>query len=234
MHQIRNLAIATLLIAALGVGLLVAPPQQQASANAVQAGKQKTINNLKQIALALHGYHDANQTLPPAAICDKNGKKLLSWRVAILPFLDQEALYKEFKLDEAWDSEANKKASATVVKTYVDPRVTDAGSKTNYRVFVGKDAAFGWEKGKRLTDFTDGSSNSIMVIAAGDPVEWAKPDDFEFDADKKLPDLTKPFADVIVVLADGSIKNIKSDREGFDKLLKLLIQINDGEVTPDF
>src|SRR5438045_1511259 len=65
-------------------------------------------NNLKQIALAFHSFHDTYGGMPAAAICDKAGKPLLSWRVAILPWIEEGALYKQFKLDEPWDSKHNK------------------------------------------------------------------------------------------------------------------------------
>src|SRR5262245_56693586 len=66
-------------------------------------------NNLKQIGVAMHTYHDKHRSFPAAAIYGKDGKALLSWRVALLPYLGLEALYKEFKLDEPWDSAHNKR-----------------------------------------------------------------------------------------------------------------------------
>ena len=76
------------------------------------------MNNLKQIGIALHSYADVYGHFPPAAICDKKGKKLLSWRVAILPFIGQEALYRKFKLDEPWDSPRNKPLLDEIPNTY--------------------------------------------------------------------------------------------------------------------
>ena len=73
------------------------------------AARTQSINNLKQIALAMHGYHDVNRKLPSAAICDAAGKPLLSWRIAILPFIDEQQLYRQFKLDKPWDSDHNRK-----------------------------------------------------------------------------------------------------------------------------
>src|SRR5436305_5428399 len=68
-------------------------------------GRTQSTNNLKQIALAMHNYHSNNGRFPPAYRAGKGGKALLSWRVLILPYVEQEALYKEFRLDEPWDSE---------------------------------------------------------------------------------------------------------------------------------
>src|SRR5882672_4340583 len=79
-------------------------------------GDAKTLatasNDLKQLALAMHNYHSAYGQLPPAAVRDKNGKLLLSWRVLILPYIEQDNLFKEFKLEEPWDSDHNKKLIA--------------------------------------------------------------------------------------------------------------------------
>jgi hypothetical protein len=75
-----------------------------------QAGRAQSVNNLKQIGLALHNYHDVYKSFPPAAIYSKDGKPLLSWRVAMLPYLhtSQGNLLKKFRLDEPWDSEHNR------------------------------------------------------------------------------------------------------------------------------
>src|SRR4051812_32634281 len=77
----------------------------------------EAVNNIKQIALAWHNYEAANGHLPSNQV-DKKGKALLSWRVQILPSLEEDALYKQFKLDEPWDSENNKKLIDQMPKLY--------------------------------------------------------------------------------------------------------------------
>ncbi len=213
----------------------VALPAVQKARNA--AARMQSMNNLKQIGIAMHNYHDANGTLPPAAICDKKGKKLLSWRVAILPYIEQDNVYRQMKLDEPWDSEHNKKFSDLAIKVYSDPRA-DTGGKlnlTHYKLFVGGGSPFDWLQSKSLARIADGTSNTAMVVAAGDPVPWAKPDDFEFDPKKPLPDLSKPFGELLVAMCDGSVRLIRPEAvKDFDKLMKLLIQADDGMVIPDF
>ncbi len=90
------------------------------------------MNNLKQIGLAMHNYESTFGTFPPAYIADKaTGKPLLSWRVAILPFLEQDALYKQFHLDEPWDSAHNKTLIARMPPVYRSPgRRRQAGNDT--------------------------------------------------------------------------------------------------------
>jgi hypothetical protein len=214
-----------------GVGL----PAVQKARNA--AARVQSMNNLKQIGLAMHNYHDAHGSFPPAAICDKKGKPLLSWRVAILPYIEQDNLYKQFKLDEPWDSEHNKKFSDVAIKTYIDPRADygDKFNRTHYKVFTGNGAIFDTLMSKKLTQITDGSSNTLMVVAAGDPVPWAKPDDFAFDPKKAVPDVTKPFGELLMLLGDGSVRMTRPEQvKDFDNLMKLLIQADDGTVVPEF
>lgn len=219
-------------VAIVGAGLALPAVQKVRSA----AARVQSMNNLKQIALAMHNSHDVDGKLPAAAICDKVGKPLLSWRVAILPYIEQGQLYQQFKLDEPWDSEHNKKLIPLIPKTYVDPRAPEAKlGETYYKVFVGKEAGFNWDKGLKFTEFTDGTSNTVMAAAAGDPVIWTKPSDFEFDPEKKVPDVTKPFDVLLVAMFDGSVRAIQPKNiKDFEKVLKMLIQRNDGQVIPDF
>ncbi len=193
------------------------------------AARAKASNNLKQIALAMHNFESAYQVFPPAAIVDKKGKKLLSWRVQILPYIEQDNLYKQFKLDEPWDSDHNKKLIPLMPPVYADPRAEAKPGQTYYKVFVGKDAGFDWVQGRKIFDFTDGTSNTMLIAAGGTPVVWTQPDDFEFDAEKKLPDLTGPFEELLVAFCDGSVRVL---RKGLpEATLKALITRAGGEVV---
>ena len=173
------------------------------------AGRAQSTNNLKQIGIALHNYAEVHGALPPAAVCDKTGKPVLSWRVLILPYLEQNNLYKEFKLDEPWDSEHNKKLIVKIPKTYILPdSPTAKANETHYRVFVGNGAAFDYLKGPKFAEFTDGTSNTILVATAKDAVPWTKPDELAFEPDKDMATLLGFFAgDVCMVgFADGSVR----------------------------
>jgi hypothetical protein len=158
---------------------------------------RRSANNLKQIGRACHEYSDShNGTMPPAAVCDKNGKPILSWRVVILPYIGEEKLYKEFKLDEPWDSDHNKKLLAKMPKVYAIPGKTKPGeTDTYYRVFVGDGAGFDWLTPKRFPfDFPDGTSNTILCVTANEAVPWTKPDELLFDPAK---DNGKLFGNVV-------------------------------------
>lgn len=196
------------------------------------ASRTKSANNLKQIALALHNYESANGMLPPAAIVDKKGKALLSWRVAILPYIEQDALYRQFKLDEPWDSEHNLKIAQTNVPAFMVPNQKyDKPGYTHYRVFVGNGAFFDPIRGTRFADITDGTSNTWMVVEAGESVPWAKPDDLEFDPKKPLPKMGNFFRGGFhVAFGDGSVRFFSK----MPKFAKEMITRNGGEViNPD-
>src|SRR5207249_2954876 len=123
------------------------------------AGRRQGQNNLKQIGLAMHSYHDTYKHLPMHAIYSKDGKTpLLSWRVAILPYIEQNNLYMQFKLDEPWDSAHNKKLLEMMPKTYQMPNVEGGQpSTTRYLAFTGKGTVFEGTKGIRIQDITDGT-----------------------------------------------------------------------------
>ncbi len=197
------------------------------------AARLKSSNNLKQIGLAFHNYHDVYSGLPAAAICDKNGKPILSWRVAILPFIEQDNLYKQFKLDEPWDSEHNIKLIQRIPPVYVHPkaRSTDKYPSTHYQVFVGHNAAFEWKRRLTFAAFSDGLSNTIWLAEAEKAVPWTKPEDINYDG-KTMPKLGKFWPGGFQVgFADGSVRFITNRVPA--STWNLLIQRNDGMVIPD-
>ena len=174
------------------------------------------INNLKQLTLAMHNYLDVKGAFPASAgVVDKAGKPLLSWRVAILPYLEQDHLFKQFKLDEPWDSPANKLVLANnpMPAVFAVPGVTKPGEKvTLIQGFVGNGAFFDATRPKRIVDITDGTSNTVMMTLSRDAVEWTKPADIPFDpkADpRKLVLATQgrpPASMAAAAFCDGSVR----------------------------
>src|SRR5258708_2726900 len=118
----RILIMSCLAACALVAELKADPPKDPADAARYAKDRQISAKNLKQIGFAFHYYSEKYGRFLPRDIADKKGKPLLSWRVSILPFLDEEKLYKEFKLDEPWDSENNKKLIDNMPKVYRAPR----------------------------------------------------------------------------------------------------------------
>jgi hypothetical protein len=177
-------------------GLPVAAAWRAASAKLIEdANAVQSLNNLKQIGIAMHVYNEKYGRFPPAAVCDKKGKPQLSWRVLILPHIEQEELFKQFKLDEPWDSDTNKKLLAKMPSTYALPGKTKpGGTDTFYRVFVGNGAGFEWIQGMQVGDITDGLANTLMVATAAESVPWTKPDELAFDPEKDMTKLIGPAA----------------------------------------
>jgi len=213
-------------LAAIGAGMLF-PAVQKVR---MKAAEMSSINNLKQIALACLNYESAYGHYPHD-IVDKAGKPLLSWRVAILPFIEQSNLYNQFKLDEPWDSANNKQWSAVAIKTYMSPNadpMTPPGM-THYKGFAGPGTMFEPGKQIRVADITDGTSNTILVVEAGAPIPWAKPGDIPFDPKKPAPKLALPGVDGLVnaALCDGSVRTLNMKKLSETTLKNAIIR-NDG------
>jgi RNA polymerase sigma factor (sigma-70 family) len=183
-------------------------------------------NCLKQIMLAMHNYH-GNLGSFPNDIEDRQGKPLLSWRVAILPYIQQDALYKQFRLDEPWDSVHNKKLLARMPQIYRGGLDDDSSSKTQFQVFAGKGTPF--ERGKKIkiADITDGTSNTLGVVESGPPVEWTKPDDLTYDPEAPLPRMELPYKKAFLASTmDGAVHLLRGDLK--ERMLRNLIERNDG------
>ena len=138
------------------------------------------MNNMRQIGIALHNYHDVYNGLPPLYTVDASGKPLHSWRVLILPFLEQTALYEAIRLDEPWDSEHNKQFHNRIIPQYVCPRNVSAGDKNcHYSVIAG--SGFIPAKNERertglgIGNITDGMSNTLAVVEVKEAFCWMDP-----------------------------------------------------------
>ena len=144
------------------------PPNRPGASAASASARQKAINNLKQIMLALHNYYDTNGHFPPPVLTGPDGKTPYSWRVAILPYLEQTELYKRYKFDEPWDSDNNKRLLEQMPPVLRDPTADRHSTDTSYFALVGAETCFG-EKGGTGTTFAeikDGTANTIMVVEA--------------------------------------------------------------------
>jgi hypothetical protein len=204
------------------------------------AGRAQDANNLKQLALAMHMYESNTGRFPAAATVGAaartGGRPLLSWRVALLPYLEHGALYQEFHHDEPWDSPHNKTLLSKMPRVYASPRGTEPPGKTHYQVFVpaaGVTARtmFGRTVGSPLAGVVDGTTNTIMIAEAADPVEWTRPQDLEFDPAGPLPRLGLPgAAGFNAALGDGSVRFFAHTIR--PQVLKLWVQADDGQVLP--
>lgn len=141
-------------------------------------------NNQKQIVMALHNYYSKYHKFPPAYVTDKNGKPLYSWRVLILPFIEETRLYNQFHLDESWDSPHNKKLSETEIGVFhcQGHRGPEKG-RSNHVLVTGPGTI--WEDEEKPLSckaFWKKSQPLLMLVEIGEPgVHWAEPKDLKID-----------------------------------------------------
>ena len=165
---------------------------------------------LAQIGNALHNYHDANGSFPPAYIPDESGAPMHSWRVLILPHIGRQSLYENYQFDEPWNGPNNRTLLSNVPLIYQCPshgQKVDGEFVTNYVVVTGQDTVFRDSTSSQIANITDGSSITIMVVELNDDSpRWMEPKDMPaseflalFNADAEFNHKTG----VMVLLADG-------------------------------
>lgn len=188
-----------------------------------------TVQNLARLMLAMHGYHDVHKQFPPATILGKDGKGTVphSWRVELLPFLDQQALYDQYRFDEPWDGEHNKTLLEKMPDVFRSPWDKPGSTSTSYFGVIAQDMCF-WQatRGRPMGDITDGTSSTIALVEAKRDVPWTRPEDILGDETKPLPQFGGWFAEGFHAgFADGSVKLVLADND--EQTIRRLLTIND-------
>ncbi|MEQ9407066.1 MAG: DUF1559 domain-containing protein [Fuerstiella sp.] len=199
-----------------------------------RARKMSTMNSLKQIGLAMHNFHDSYGHFPPQALADDSGRRLLSWRVLILPYLDQTELYNQFHLDEPWDSDHNRgliEKIPFVYDSFARSSDTDRKGRTRLIAPLLTNSVFGRPgTGVHVREITDGTSATLLVVEA-DPeqaVIWTKPEDIDASAAKDLKALLDSMADGFhACLCDGSARFFSETID--NAVVRALLTIDGGE-----
>ena len=186
------------------------------------------------MGLAFHNHESAFKKFPPRAITDDEGKPLLSWRVKLLPFLEEAELYNEFHMDEPWDSEHNKELLAKMPDAFKNPRVDLPEGFTTYVAPYGgqDDKKTIWDiENCGFRNVTDGTSNTIMFVEvnAEAAVPWTKPDDFDIAAKSLLEFLLKSPEGGAIGICDGSVYNFDDSLD--EEVLDALLSAGGGEVV---
>jgi hypothetical protein len=134
----------------------------------------------KQLAIVLLTYHDTYKSFPPAYTTDADGKPLHSWRVLVLPFMEQQRLYEEIRLDEPWDSLHNSQFHGKMPRTYYcpsRPMEEQTTGLTPYQMIIGTDTISNGPNSIKLSDVTRGQSDTLLFVEASVSVPWMKPED---------------------------------------------------------
>jgi hypothetical protein len=193
--------------------------------------------NLRRMALGMIEGAKANGDRLPqeAAITDANGKPLLSWRVAILPYIGQGSLFRRFHLDEPWDSPHNKALLTPMPDVYAHPKDPDAAKRglTPYRVFVGPESAFNCASPLYPACIADGTSHTIMIVEATEAVPWTEPEGLTYRTNGPLPTLGGRFPGGFhVAMWDGTVLFIDTKKVS-EQHLRNRITAN-GDEGPDW
>jgi hypothetical protein len=211
----KGLAIAAILVAIVDmvgppVALMLALPQVR-----LATAKKQSSNNLKMLSLAMLNYESVYGELPPPVLRSPSGQ-LYSWRVALLPYLGESELYDKYNKNEPWDSPTNRAFRARMPKVYAAPGKV-AGDSTFYQVVVGRGTAFeGPDVRLRLErDFPKGLANTLLIVEAGTPVPWTKPEDVTYEPGRPIQVLGGIFPDGFhVAFVDGLVRWVEKKDAG--------------------
>lgn len=200
-------------LAIIGILIVMLLPAVRSPRGAARRTQCK--NHLKQIGLALHNYYDVYGAFPPAFVADENGRKLHSWRVLILPYLDQAPLYETIDLSKPWDDPVNADAYNADLFVYRCPSADVPSTHTTYLALVGEDLAFHPTQSRQMKEFLDGTSNTAMVaeFAASEAVHWMAPTDADLDMflQSGQPEQLNHQGGGHILYADGAIRWFAND-----------------------
>lgn len=214
-----------------GVGLAVAFVVWPLISTSHRRGLPQCHINLRMIGIALQNYHGDYGSFPPAYIADAQGKPMHSWRVLILPYLDETPLYRRYRFDEPWDGPNNRKLAEKIPKVYRCPLFHQRQMKqahshetltplTNYVAISDPGSIISGPVERSVDRVSDGLANTLMLVEVGDfAVHWMQPRDAT--AEQFFSMLTKTKEDgqerlnheggAYVLYCDGSVAYFGSD-----------------------
>ena len=165
---------------------------------------------------------------------DQGRQAAASWRVALLPFIEQQVYFQQFKLDEAWDHPDNLKLAAQMPAIYT-PRRGERGDKTHMRLFVGPGTLYDPQRNapdrpRQIFSIIDGTSNTFYVVEATDPVLWIQPDELKYDPKGPLPPLGLSERDYFIAcMCDGWVRPVKKSTP--PEMIRGFITPEGGEIV---
>jgi hypothetical protein len=193
-----------------GIALAVTVPAYRAFRRAGQ--RMESANNLHQIGIALHNYHDVWNTFPPAHLCDASGKPVHSWRVLISPFVQKSSFYDRYNFAEPWNGPNNRQLENMLRWCWRAPGDPKNSVLTSYVAIVGPGTPWPDSQSTNLTNISDGTSNTVLIVEIShSDIHWMEPRDLpieELEAwldPKHKPRLGGEIEGGLVVYADGSV-----------------------------
>jgi len=174
----------------------------------------KCSGHLKLLSMAMHNYHDVHAHFPPAYVLGPDGKPWHSWRVLLLPYIEEDKLYGDYNFGEPWDGPNNRKLQARTPKFYACPSDSENLKKgrTNYFVVVGPDTVFPGAKPTKLDAVARPREQTILLVeAVGQDINWMEPRDLSFDNlsfeinDPNLPSISSRHRGVNVAMVNSRI-----------------------------
>jgi Protein of unknown function (DUF1559)/Domain of unknown function (DUF4190) len=226
----RGIAVLGIILGCVSSYLWLSAPN---CSNPSAARRSQCVNNMKQLALAMQNYESVYGCFPPAATYDAAGKPLLSWRVLILPFLEQETLYNQFHLNEAWDSPHNKPLADQMPNMFACPSKQLAKGWTTYEAVVDPHSMFtGKPSGVPLNSVTDGTPDTILVVESKNPVFWSKPDDLPLSSKDPMLGMGSEHAGGFgAAMANGTVRFIGNSIS--QESIKALVTRDRSDPVPD-
>lgn len=210
MTKIEILVVVAIIV--ILIALLI-PPVKHGGGGGARRAECK--NNLKQIGLALHHYHETYNVFPPAYTVDGHGKPLHSWRTLILPYINEQVLYQKIDLSKPWNDSANAEAFNSIPNGYHCPSTTHPKGMTTYLAITEENSCFPPGQSRSLSEVTDGTSNTLMVVdvAQSHAVHWMSPQDADetliLGIGAEVKDLQHK-GGIHGLLADGSIRYLSA------------------------
>lgn len=173
------------------------------TARMTENGHWQCVNNLKNISLGILGYESAYGHLPPPYTTDAEGRRLHSWRVLILPFMEEEALYKQFDLNQPWDAPVNLQLADKMPEYFrcENAEHESAGNTTPFVAITGKQTVWTVDRPRKIADIQDGTDRTLLVVeSAANTTHWMSPYDPAFE-------------EVVPVEYDGSTLVLRSNHK---------------------
>ena len=193
------------------------------------AARVTEVNNMKQISIGALDYAGNNQKLPPV-------EGNVSWRVHILPFIEQETAFKQVDLNQPWNAGRNQSLAGTAIATYTSPLDDPGTTQTHYRSFAGTGTAFDPDLIKQRPFplyITDGSSQTILAIDTAESIPWPQPKEIPFSPSGSIPELGHPKRPQgIAAMCDGSVRTF--DKKMDPATIRALVTATGGETIPEW